>query len=268
MIKKTYRTIFLCGLVILLQPLHLKSQPNIYAKSGIPPENLEIFLLIGQSNMAGRAEIQKQDSDTLESVFLFTGIYGQEWEKAANPLNKYSTVRKELSMQKLGPGYTFAKKMSRNLQGKQIGLVVNAKGGTSIDEWAPGKELYKEALSRTKLALIHGSLKGVIWLQGESDVDKIDAYPEKINGLINSLRNDFKINDLPFVAAQLSEDNSQRKAFNHMLIHLPERIEKMAVISSDSTTTFDGTHFNSESQRLLGERFAREMRKLLDNQSH
>lgn len=92
------------------------------------PLNLEIYLLIGQSNMAGRADIEIQDQDTLENVYLFTGISGKEWEKAANPLNKYSTVRKELSMQKLGPGYTFAREIAKARVGKQIGLVVNAKG--------------------------------------------------------------------------------------------------------------------------------------------
>lgn len=267
MIKKADQTIFFLGLAILLHPLQLKSGTVISTMS-IIPENLEIFLLIGQSNMAGRAEIQNQDCDSLENVFLFTGIQGSEWEKAANPLNKYSTVRKDLSMQKLGPGYTFAKKISKNLHGKQIGLVVNARGGTSIDEWTPGKELYNEAILRTKKAMKYGTLQGVIWLQGESDVDKIDTYPEKINTLINRLRCDLKNKHLPFVAGQLSEDKPERKAFNQMLIRLPEKIITMAVISSDSTSTFDGTHFDSESQRLLGERFANEMLKLTENQNH
>lgn len=55
---------------------------------------MEIYLLIGQSNMAGRAEIEQQDKDTLKNVFLLTGIDGNEWEPAANPLNKYSTIRR------------------------------------------------------------------------------------------------------------------------------------------------------------------------------
>src|SRR5210317_1898849 len=60
-------------------------------------KDLDIYLLIGQSNMAGRAEIESQDRDTLNGVFLFKKINGKEWEKATNPLNKYSTIRKDLS---------------------------------------------------------------------------------------------------------------------------------------------------------------------------
>ncbi len=51
------------------------------SRTGVNPErpndavsNLQIYLLIGQSNMAGRAEIEQQDKDTLENVFLFTGF--------------------------------------------------------------------------------------------------------------------------------------------------------------------------------------------------
>jgi hypothetical protein len=227
------------------------------------PLNLEIYLLIGQSNMAGRADIEIQDQDTLANVFLFTGISGKEWEKAANPLNKYSTVRKDLSMQKLGPGYTFAREIAKARVGKQIGLVVNAKGGTAISEWKPGTTLYNEAVKRAKMAMKNGSLKGIVWHQGESDASKAETYPEKITELIQSLRIDLGIPDLPFVAGQLSEDKPERHAFNEMILTLPSLVSHTGIITTEGTTTMEKTHFNSASQRLLGERYAVEMLKLL-----
>ena len=39
-----------------------------------------------------------------------THIY-DKFEPAKNPLNRYSTIRKGLGMQKMNPGYTFSKKM-------------------------------------------------------------------------------------------------------------------------------------------------------------
>jgi hypothetical protein len=227
------------------------------------PGKPEIYLLIGQSNMAGRGEIEARDTDTLANVLLFTGTEGKEWEKAANPLNRYSTVRKELSLQKLGPGYTFAREMAR-ARGKTIGLVVNAKGGTSITEWKPGSTLYNEAVKRAKAAMKSGPLKGIIWHQGESDVSKSDEYPAKITELIRALRADLGISNLPFVAGQLSEDRPERKVFNDMIMNLPSWLPNTGVVSSEGTATFDGTHFNSSSQRLMGERFAAEMLKLIN----
>lgn len=227
------------------------------------PDNLEIYLLIGQSNMAGRADIEKQDQDTLKNVYLFTGTPINQWEKAANPLNKYSTVREEISRQKLGPGYTFAREIAKARVGKQIGLVVNAKGGTAISLWKPGGLLYNEAVKRTKIAMKYGTLKGVIWHQGESDAINTAAYPKQIAELIYNLRADFGIPNLPFVAGQISEDKPERHVFNEMILTLPQLVPNTGVVTSEGTSTMEGIHFTSVSQRLLGERYAVEMLKLL-----
>jgi hypothetical protein len=226
-------------------------------------DNLEIYLLIGQSNMAGGAEIESQDQDTLSGVFLYTGREGDEWEKAANPLNKYSSIRKDLSMQKLNPGYTFACEMAVSATGNQIGLVVNAKGGTSISLWAPGSDFYIEAVNRTKDALRFGVFKGIIWHQGESDASKYDTYTPKIIALIEAFRTEFKLPNLPVVVGQLSGDREKRKDFNQMILQLPSKINNVGVVTTESTSTIDSTHFDSASQRLMGERYADEMVKLL-----
>lgn len=258
--------------IILLQSLFFvgfvncqSNLPDVLELKNNQPANLEIYLLIGQSNMAGRADIEIQDQDTLKNVYLYTGIDRKEWEPAANPLNKYSTVRKDISMQKMGPGYTFAREIAKARVDKQIGLVVNAKGGTSIAEWAPGEILYTEAVKRAKMAMKYGTLKGIVWHQGEANSSKPNAYPEKIKELILSLRTDLGIPDLPFVAGQLSEDKPERHAFNAIILTLPSLVSKTGVATTEGTTTMEGTHFNSASQRLLGERYAAEMLELINN---
>lgn len=223
---------------------------------------MELYLLIGQSNMAGRATIESQDKDSINNVFLFTGNKEKPWERAANPLNKYSTIRKDISMQKLGPGYSFAKEMAEASQGKKIGLVVNAKGGSSIEEWKPGNLFYSEAINQTKKALEYGVLKGVIWHQGESNSSKYDMYMSKIAELIEALRKDLNKPNLPFVAGQLSPDKPERNNFNKMILELPNKVKNTGVIATEKTSTIDSTHFDSASQRLLGKRFAEVLLKL------
>ncbi|MEO9514082.1 MAG: sialate O-acetylesterase [Flavobacteriaceae bacterium] len=227
---------------------------------------MEIYLLIGQSNMAGRATIELQDKDSINNVFLFTGNDIKPWEKAANPLNKYSTVRKRMSMQKLGPGYGFALEMAKTRKGKDIRLVVNAKGGTSIDEWKPGDTLYNEAVNQTKKALKTGGvLKGIIWHQGEANARTYKAYMPKIIVLIESLRKDYNLPNLPFVAGQLSPDKPHRLNFNKMILELPNKVKHTEVVTTENTTTIDETHFDSESQRLLGKRYAEALLTLIKN---
>jgi hypothetical protein len=245
-----YKTVILFFAVSLMGCSHSKSDYDIY-------------LLIGQSNMAGRAPFDDQFTDTLKGVFLFTDSLDCKWEKAANPFNKYSSIRKDISKQKMGPGYSFAREMAKNNTDKNIGLVVNAKGGTKIELWLPGTHFYKEAVRRTKEAMQYGTLKGIVWHQGEANASKYMAYTPKIKELIDSLRVDFNRPDLPFVVGQLSKDKKHRIPFNKMLLDLPGKIENVGVATSENTTTIDSTHFDARSQELLGERYATEMLKLI-----
>ncbi len=111
-------------------------------------EQRQVFLLIGQSNMSGRAPIEKQDEAPIEGCELLNA--SGEWEPATNPLNRYSTIGKRLSMQKLGPGYGFAKRWRELHPDMTLGLVVNARGGTKIAAWARGTDYYNAAASASQ----------------------------------------------------------------------------------------------------------------------
>ncbi|ANW96655.1 hypothetical protein AXE80_10380 [Wenyingzhuangia fucanilytica] len=214
--------------------------------------------------MAGRATIEDIDKDTLANVLLFTGQEHKAWEKAANPFNKYSTVRKEMRMQKLSPSYGFAKTMAQENPSSTIGLIVNAKGGTSIEAWKPGGLLYSEAISQTKKALKTGGvLKGIIWHQGEANSSRYKKYTPQIIALIQALRTDLNQLNLPVVVGQLSSDKPLRNNFNKMILELPNHINNVAVVTTEGLSTIDKTHFDSKSQRILGQRYANEMLKLL-----
>ena len=122
----------------------------------------DIYLLIGQSNMAGRGKMIEGDQDVFsDKVFLLDSDGNAV--PATNPLNQYSTIRKDMKMQQIGPGFSFSKKIAEKT-GRKILLVVNAKGGTKIEEWAVGTTFYNDALSRTKQAMsLGGQLKAILW---------------------------------------------------------------------------------------------------------
>ena len=112
--------------------------------------------------MAGRATLTPEVMDTLQNVYLLNDK--GNFEPAVNPLNRYSTVRKDLSMQRLGPAYGFAKEMARQTK-RPVGLVVNARGGSSINSWLKGSKdgYYEEALF--KLNTLVGVLKTEVFKQ-------------------------------------------------------------------------------------------------------
>lgn len=226
-------------------------------------ESYDVYLCIGQSNMAGRGDIDSTVTDTLENVYLLTAG-DTTWEAAANPMNRYSTIRKGLKMQQVGPSYGFGKIMASLDPNKKIGLVVNAKGGSSINEWHPDSLFFKEAVQRTQMAMKHGGqLKGIIWHQGCSDAGRWDAYTPKLEEMVAALRAELGQADLPFVCGQLSSDRPSRNKFNAMILNVPQVIPHSAVVTSQGLTTKDKTHFDAKSQLILGERYAKKMIELI-----
>lgn len=242
-----------CALFALAISRFFGQQP---AEAPKPPENLQIYLLVGDVNMAGRAEIPKDAESVLERCYLLNDK--NQWEPASNPLNKHSPIRKDPVIEKLGPGYSFARKLLEADKNATIGLIVNAGNGTSIDEWIGKSELYWSARKRAKAVLSSGTIKGVLWHQGESDQDKPEGYLEKLQSLIGNLRADLFSPNLPFIAGQLAKDGG----INTQIARLPESTHSAAFVSSQGISTTDGTHFDTNGQILLGERYAEAMVKL------
>lgn len=262
-----YRVLLVNSLILLFQTHQLAiAQVDLFDTDSLPheiSENLDIYLVIGQSNMAGRATIREKETTPLAHTYLFTGDETTPFVIATNPLNRYSTVRKKMSMQRLGPSFAFAQSMAGEQPDHDIGLVVNAKGGTKIVQWLPGTELYQEAIRQTHQALKYGTLKGVIWHQGEGDCHpiRVDMYLGRLEIIISAIREEFGKPTIPFIAGQLYE-NENRHAFNEMLLQLPGFIKHTGLVLSAGTNTTDGTHFDSESAIIMGNRYAAEMKKV------
>ncbi|MBQ7513006.1 MAG: sialate O-acetylesterase [Prevotella sp.] len=232
----------------------------------------DIYLCIGQSNMAGRAQIVgKSAMQEMEGVYLLNDQ--NQFEVAKNPLNRYSTVRKGLDLQRLSIAYMFSKKM-HELTGRSIGLVCNARGETSIRHWQKGHErgYYDEAVKRTREAMKYGTLRGIIWHQGEYDcTGNLEEYQQLMQQLISDLRKDLGNQKLPVVYGQISQWNWTKteagtQPFNDMIVAMPAKIKNTACATSEDLTPFIGEHdphFSAKSQKTLGQRYAEKMMTLL-----
>jgi len=220
----------------------------------VAEEKMDLYLLIGQSNMAGRAPIVNRDEGVIERCFL---LNGQDEFEPAPPLNRYSTIRKGLNMQKMNPGYSFSKAMLKEDPKMAIGLVVNAKGGSSIKQWTRDDKFYQEALRRMRAATEKGNLRGVLWHQGETD-HKDPEYLDKLRELVKNLRNDLQSPKFPFVAGQVNN----AKEVNDQIAKLPSKVSQTGVVKLQGLTAMDRWHFDAKSMKILGERYAAEILKI------
>lgn len=235
--------------ILCLILLFLASGGHLLAK---PNKDLHIYLLIGQSNMSGRAPFNEEESKILKNCYLLNDK--GEWTPAKNPFNIYSTIRKGGNIQKMNPGYTFCKTMLQKDSKLKLGLVVNAKGGSKIRQWKKGTRFYEEAIKRTQQAMKTGTLKGILWHQGEGDRSDSN-YLVKLKTLIENFRKDFNQPKLPFVAGGINKI----KSFNNLVIHLPNKVPYTGFASSEGLTAMDKWHFDNKSMKILGERYASEM---------
>lgn len=226
---------------------------------------MDLFLAIGQSNMAGRAPYADA-MDPMRDIYLATPEAGMVL--STNPMNQYSNVRKDISVQGMGPHYQFAVSMRDSLLDRTVGMVVNAQGGTSITVWyKPGKTNYDKTIARAKKVGKWGEWKGIIWHQGESDVtngaaDNYATYKSQLATLASSLRTDLGVDTLWFIVGELSQKDTQ-KMFNETVIQkVASYIPYADFVSSTGTTLLsDNTHFDEPSVKMIGQRYAEVMLK-------
>ncbi|MFD2832950.1 sialate O-acetylesterase [Gramella sp. AN32] len=245
---KVYPPIFL---LILL----LVATPNVLA------QQKSLFLLIGQSNMAGRGDYESlEDTLLIQNVFILNekGVF----EPAKNPLNRYSTIRKTNNpdLQKIGIGQTFASGISEALQ-DSVYLIVNAKGGTHIEKFLKGGDhaYYESIVNRTKNALKNNpelSLDAILWHQGESNSGNPSNYLENLRTLIEDLRTDFDLPNLPVIVGQLGMWRDHYSEIRGLIRTIPSQIPNTFLVSSEGLTNKDKAHFDTKSYKEFGKRYA------------
>lgn len=231
-------------------------------------DDYDVYLLIGQSNMAGRGTLTEQDkSNVIENVWILNA-QGKP-EPAIAPLNRYSTIRKSLKMQGMNPGYEFSKTLSKKT-GRKILLVCNARGGTSLSQWMPeaqadtliaSQNFFNETVARAKTAMQYGTLKAILWHQGESNSARPEDYLTHLSVMVSQLRN--KLGDtqnaIPFVAGEIAPWHKNKDKFNPIINQISTIVPNSACVSSAECTWLKNEkdpHFSRDGQILLGKRYA------------
>jgi len=235
-----------------------------------PKEKFHLFLLIGQSNMAGRGAVEQQDRTPHPRVFMLDKA--GKWIPAVDPLHF------DKPGAGTGLGKTFAIQIAEADPSIAVGLIPCAVGGSPIDAWKPGEfypptksHPWDDAIQRTKLALNVGVLKGILWHQGESDATEALAagYESKLHDLIARLRKELDVPEVPFLVGQMGQfadkpwDNAHRQV-DRSHQDLPAKVPYTAFVSSDGLQhKGDQVHFDAASYREFGKRYALAFAKLI-----
>ncbi len=213
------------------------------------------FLLIGQSNMAGRGFFD--EVEPIETPRIKVLVNGR-WRDMFTPVNfdrKFSGVNLAES---------FALKYHQT-HGVDVGLIPCADGGTCLDQWRVGGLLYDNAVMHAKLAQRTSTIAGILWHQGESDCKEhfYPYYKEKLLKIMDSFRKDLDLYDVPFLLGGLGsflvnvrQEFEYYPHINKALMEIAEENPMTGYVSSEGLTSNpDNLHFNSKSLREFGLRY-------------
>jgi hypothetical protein len=222
------------------------------------PSDLQLFLLIGQSNMAGRGAIEERDRQPIPRVLMLNK--SDEWVPAIDPVHFDKP-----QIAGVGIARTFGRVLAGANPSVTIGLIPSAVGGTSLDEWKPDGKLYTEAVRRARVGMKSGKLRGILWHQGEADSnpERAGTYRKRFEAFITRLRADLGAPDVPVVVGGLGEFYGQgdraesARTVNEQLATIPLVVPHSAFVSSAGLVhKGDSVHFDAASAREFGRRYA------------
>lgn len=216
------------------------------------------FLMLGQSNMAGRGFINEVPPIYNERIKM---LRNGRWQIMTEPIN-YDRPVAGISL-----AGSFADEWSRQNQENIIGLIPCAEGGSSLDEWSVDSVLFRHAISQAKFTMQDSELSGILWHQGESDSynGNYKIYYKKLLLIIEAIRRELNVPDIPVIIGGLGDflgkEGFGKGCTEYHLIN--QELEKFAfeqdncyfVTAEALTSNPDGIHMDAISQRKFGLRY-------------
>lgn len=219
---------------------------------------MKSVLMIGQSNMAGRGFLDEVPTICNERIQM---LRNGRWQMMTEPINYDRPVAG------VGLAGSFAAMWCMENQEDKIGLIPCAEGGSSLDDWAIDKILFKNAVSQAKFAIQDSELVGILWHQGENDSygGNYQTYNKKLQVIVETLRKELDVPEIPFVMGGLGDflgksgfglNCTEYELVNHELIKFAKEKENTYFVTAEGLTSNpDGIHMNAVSQRKFGIRY-------------
>lgn len=231
--------------------------------TGLPDSSrVWVFILAGQSNMAGRGLVESVDTVTHPRIFALQK--DETVKPAREPLHFYEPRAAGLDC-----GMSFARALLQKIPDSiSLLLIPAAVGGSSISQWLGDSvhrsvQLFSNFSQKLAIGQKKGTVKAILWHQGENDAlsdTAIALYPKRLAMLMAFFRSAAGNQKLPVLLGELgsfSDKEVQWQSINQAIHTCAETDAHCAVITTaDLEHKGDKIHFNAEGQRTMGRRFA------------
>jgi hypothetical protein len=270
-----------------------------YSQIQLSDDKINVFILAGQSNMAGAANasnLSHTDIKDLENAQQNISFVNNGNKSV--PLNV--TIPPEWKRKKyqldscFGPEIFFGIELSKKYPNKKFLFIKRSKGGSSLygswnSNWTKEKAQYVGELNKPKLfdELINDvdrelskygesdyQIMAMLWVQGESDSGQkwgplpSNTYADNLTNLIKNSRSTFKSSEMPFMILQVGS-----KKIGYAMKQVSEELKNVTFIAQNkdkSSPSYlprleDNIHYNYFGMKKIGILFSNNFNKLNNN---
>ncbi|MFH6604002.1 sialate O-acetylesterase [Maribacter algicola] len=267
------KNLILSLIIVLVLSCNSEKRTQNFPKTQVlvssPPdqEEISVYIMAGQSNMAGRGLVAPKD--TIPHERLLTTNAKEQLILAKEPLHWYEPPRTGLDC-----GLSFGRSLLDGNPNEYILVLPTAIGGSSIQQWINDLEHHDVPLlsnfkNMVRFGKKYGTIKGIIWHQGESDTLKdedLEKYPERLSVLFQKFRTIIGNDSLPIVLGELGSFNKHNARWQQInkAIHDYTKTDPFSayIKTQDLQHKGDSIHFDANGQREMGKRFAKKIMAL------
>lgn len=274
----TLPLLFSCSTPIASSSLTSIDSPSSVStvSSAQAEENVvDVFVFMGQSNMAGRGDKEK-------SIVCEKG-HGYEFRPVSDPTTLHA-IEEPFGVKENNTGINDGTKKTGSLvsafvesyyqvTGVPIVGISASQGGTSSAQWQPGGGKLEEAEARLSscldylyslddLAIRHIEM---VWLQGENDAGNevpYATYKQNLQNIVDGMKSKgvehcFTIQIGPYMATESQEKHDLYKVFHANQIRMAEEMEDVDLCSIKlsgvpESMMHDKNHFYQEAYNIVG----------------
>jgi hypothetical protein len=256
----------------------------MFSSQSTANQKMEAFVSAGQSNESGRGSLTGKETGIPQiRVFGNDYVWRQLEEPSDDATNQIDTVSADTGTAAHSSLLKFAKDLYGAIN-KPIAVIPNAKGGTSMNQWAPPglrqdrTTLFGSMDYRVSTALQSNIvLKALLWMQGEADATTVpdqNGYITKHTNMINQFRSYY--GNIPVFYNQLAvyANNASGNDGHHIIAEKQRLMETGSgnaasiaqhymIVTHDLPMNSDGIHISKEGQIEIGRRRALAVRQYL-----
>ena len=241
---------------------------------------LDLFIFAGQSNMDGRATVVSDSVDRTSTLFYKETATSSSStiDSSFSGLVKGHTSNEQFN--KLCPVISFhdRAKLLQNNYPQHLAIMKFSHGGTSLAEnwntthpnnymFSKFKEAIDDAKSKLTTAGYTYNVKGMVWLQGETDsqdTTNTSNYQTNMNNFISEIRTHLNLPNLPVVLVGIKNNTNattitNANTINTSLKNIANTDRHIGYVFDNSWGQRDNLHYNTSGQQAIGVAVADEM---------